>query len=154
MRQANWRVDMEGFTREELKAVGAIPEWSDGTNLDDLWNDHWEEILGEEVQEHRNDLVRLAIAHPERAHLALGDGWKSDGQGFIFEVPIDGSEQPLRLIAKPLGLKLVSPLRAHGMEDWSVPMGAYFLPPEFDAALVRARRISAALAAIQAEGEP
>lgn len=64
------------FTARELAAAGAIPEWEDGTNLDDLWSDHWEEILGDEAHDHRAALIRLAVRHRERASKVFGDGWK------------------------------------------------------------------------------
>lgn len=67
---------MPAFSAEELSAVGAIEEWVDGSGLDDLWGDHWSLILGDEVYEHRLALVRLALAHPERAELAIGPGWR------------------------------------------------------------------------------
>lgn len=128
------------FTKEELEAVGAIPEWVDGTGLDDLWNDHWSQILGKEVHEHRATLLRLALAHPERAALALGEGWRV-GYGVATD---DGSEvpylsldaDPVSLLVQPGGVMFeIAPRRTASCAE---------VPPAFDAALARARRIAAA----------
>lgn len=131
------------FTKEELEAAG----WENANLLAEP-RQTYSEWMGGPVHGawsidglHRTHelILRLALAHPERAALALGEGcevlhsevgvivhwWSKSGYWHImvrgpFEVTMEGT------VDEPI-------------------------PPEFDAALARARRISAAWQRIQAK---
>lgn len=68
------------FTKEELAAAGyrlddGLCSWSleDIDGCDTAWEYREKSVF---AMRQREALVRLAIAHPERAALALGKGWK------------------------------------------------------------------------------
>lgn len=158
---------MSGFTTEELEAVGlrrgvnwgfAILSAQDRNGFYRSIGGSWPELadcwLWMAPQSSRDGaadavavaLVRLAFAHPERAALALGKGWK-------VEPPSQRGKWPWGPMAR---------WSISGGDMVHVSIFAYhsgnveavvdrWCPPEFDANLARARRISAALKAIAEE---
>lgn len=64
------------FSKEELAAVGA-PEWHKAFLTKELFCHFAQRIWTEEGEwaQMRPTLLRLALAHPERAAMALGNGW-------------------------------------------------------------------------------
>jgi hypothetical protein len=155
---------MSGFTTEELEAVGlrrgvnwgfAILSAQDRNGFYRSIGGSWPELadcwLWMAPQSSRDgaadavaiNLVRLAIAHPERAHLALGEGWEYDDcEGGCFVLTMDTADGPWSIVATREDVELGPPCDPDGLPCY------YRIPPEFDANLARARRISAALAAI------
>lgn len=128
--------------------------WLDGAYVD-ITPERFSDLLG--LRGARSDLgvalaaalVRLALAHPERAHLALGEGWKAyttrSGGTDEYSTSIEwqkDDEHDLLLIEIDTETGKVY------VECACCP------PPEFLPALTRAYRISAALAAIDEEVKP
>lgn len=97
-------------------------------------------LLGQPVNYADDYRVRLALAHPERADKALGPGWRVNVSGeLVWEMPRTCPHQVTNTY-------LIVSLRRGllGGLDITLP-----IPPEFDAALSRARLIAAAWARIE-----
>lgn len=125
------------FTKEELAAVS--PELASVYPTSLSWIcDGWCSPVNREYHE---CAVRLALAHPERAHLALGEGWES-GQSIAVD---DGSIAFVcwRVNGWPIEVNV------HG-QVWMVGWTDAMIPPEFPASLERAFKIAAALKRIKA----
>lgn len=137
---------MEGFTKEELGRAGALLLIAASIQQPICW------VWGKEMDGLHDLAVRLALAHPERAELALGEGWRCAPSGIVISSPIinteDGATVSISIrnpTANPPGF-ILTVIRESGEEGvgrtWS-------LPPEFDAALLRGRKIDAAWKRVQ-----
>lgn len=130
------------FTREELEAVKIVQNCSGfgvGTTQSQWpWYgelfDGWERNLSVL----HDALLRLAIAHPERAHLALGEGWEAD-RGLPFGSGIPAIDS-FNLSCDGFYKYQISALRRGSV--YASCNGP--IPQKFDAALARARKIAAA----------
>lgn len=133
------------YTDEELHAVARVvwpghllPLMNARASLRDWWKYR-------ASAEEREFAVRLALAHPERAGEALGPGWRVEkwwgeaGKGVVCIFAGEGFELIVR----------------EGGERFDLDTGVtwWVIPPEFDAALARARLIAAARQRIEAEKE-
>lgn len=132
------------FTSEEIAATG----WAWGKDqlpgpLSYAWAhepiSEWDDLVQELA-------LRLALAHPERADLALGEGWHFDGELLLRLPEVEGEYACGYLCVTPGQVSLWVPQYACG-----TPLGTLPLLPAFDAALARARRIAAAWQRIQAK---
>lgn len=126
------------FTKEELESAG-WPTFS-APVTDHWWSGDVRAFRGYGETRDRclDALLRLSLAHPERAALALGEGWSAGihagGSHFTWCAPIFG-----------LHLRV-----AEGQVQLSA--SGVTLPPEFLGAFQRAYRIAAAWQRIQQQG--
>lgn len=123
------------FTKEELAAAGWDPlrDWQAVNPLC-----RCDECL--------IPRIRLALAHPERAAEALGEGWSVAPVARIATWSMSAPGGIINLDVFRTGRIGQSLHTDHGEEGSAILPE---LPPEFDAALARARKIAAAWERIQ-----
>lgn len=129
------------FTKEELGAVG-IPLLGDGSPLVQV--EFMSELLDREhATSAHESLVRLALAHPERAADALGEGWSVQAT--------DGSLMSWVTLAFEVNMYWTLKVEQTGriwLDGYDAPV--LDLLPEFLPTVQRAYRIAAAWQRIQA----
>lgn len=127
------------FTREELAAVGIGLVTLESYPPQQRFRIGTKEAMSlpDLIALDAAPLLRLALAHPERAELALGGGWSVRVTGTETTIVFDG---PNGFGIEIIGRHLFIPPTYD--PNFAVPL-------DFDAALARARRIAATWQRIQ-----